>query len=78
MKKDEKFEKKDKRKDKTIYVVPSAPADLASDVLDGSSGHINDQRFLYGFSREGPSYPGLPIICWNVCPSSGCSYQHSI
>ena len=57
-----------------IYVVPSVPDDLASDVLDGSSDHISDQSFLYGFSREDSVYPGLPTIRWNVCPPSDCSY----
>ena len=51
-----------------MYVVPSAPVDLASDVLYGYSDHISD-HFLCGFVGEGPSYPGLPTICQNVCLS---------
>ena len=42
---------------------------------DGCRGR---RRAVPFFSKESPSYPGLPTICWNICPSSGCSYYHSI
>ena len=55
----------------------SATLDLAYDFLDGSSDHIRDQHKMYGFNREGPNNPGLPIIYWKIYQSLGHSYSYS-
>ena len=42
-----KYEKKKKSNDNTIFVVLSAPIDVVSDVMDGSSDHISDGFFVW-------------------------------